>query len=143
MKEDDKFYADAPYVSVKALEKGVNIIGVTRGEVTKIHHTEKLDRNEVLIVQFTEHTSGIKIRGKAEIYTHYGSFRSSSSSPSSKVTQNLRSAFIFRFVFSSYIYTGVSPLYFSKMAVIHTRGISLPAACFSQRAAGGTAKTAG
>ena len=47
MKEDDKFYAEAPYVCVKALEKGVNIIGVTRGEVTKIHHTEKLDRNEV------------------------------------------------------------------------------------------------
>ena len=64
MKEDDKFYADAPYVCVKALEKGVNIIGVTRGEVTKIHHTEKLDRNEVLIVQFTEHTSGIKSAGK-------------------------------------------------------------------------------
>ena len=75
MKEDDKFYAEAPYVCVKALEKGVNIIGVTRGEVTKIHHTEKLDRNEVLIVQFTEHTSGIKIRGKAEIYTHYGIIR--------------------------------------------------------------------
>ena len=76
IKEDDKFYADAPYVCVKELEKGVNIIGVTRGEVTKIHHTEKLDRNEVLIVQFTEHTSGIKIRGKAEIYTHYGIIRS-------------------------------------------------------------------
>ena len=28
------------------------------------------------IVQFTEHTSGIKIRGKAEIYTHYGIIRS-------------------------------------------------------------------
>lgn len=72
MKEDDKFYAEAPFVCVKAMEKGVNIIGVTRGETTKIHHTEKLDRNEVLIAQFTEHTSAIKVRGKAEIYTPYG-----------------------------------------------------------------------
>ena len=39
MKEDDRFFANAPYVCVKALEKGVNVIGVTRGEVTKIHHT--------------------------------------------------------------------------------------------------------
>ena len=74
MKEDDKFYAEAPYVCVKALEKGVNIIGVTRGEVTKIHHTEKLDRNEVLIVQFTEHTSGIKIRGRLKFIPTTASF---------------------------------------------------------------------
>ena len=39
MKEDDKFYAEAPYVCVKALEKGVNIIGVTRGEVTSHRKT--------------------------------------------------------------------------------------------------------
>lgn len=76
MKEDDRFFANAPYVCVKALEKGVNVIGVTRGEVTKIHHTEKLDRNEVIIDQFTEHTSAIKIRGKAEIYTHFGVIQS-------------------------------------------------------------------
>ncbi len=63
---------NTPYVCVKALEKGVNIIGVTRGEDTKIHHTEKLDTGEVLIAQFTENTSAIKIRGKAVIYTQFG-----------------------------------------------------------------------
>ncbi len=63
---------DMPYICVKALEKGVNIIGVTRGESTKIHHTEKLDSGEVLVAQFTENTSAIKIRGKAEIYTQFG-----------------------------------------------------------------------
>lgn len=63
---------NTPYICVKALEKGVNIIGVTRGEDTKIHHTEKLDTGEVLIAQFTENTSAIKIRGKAVIYTQFG-----------------------------------------------------------------------
>ena len=53
----EKIGADTSYICVKALEKGVNIIGVTRGEVTKIHHTEKLDQGEVLIAQFTENTS--------------------------------------------------------------------------------------
>lgn len=76
MNQEDLFCAKAPYVCVKALEKGVNVIGVTRGEITKIHHTEKLDENEVLLAQFTEHTSAIKIRGKAEIYTPYGVIRS-------------------------------------------------------------------
>ena len=60
---------------VKALEKGVNIIGVTRGEVTKIHHTEKLDQGEVLIAQFTDNTSAMKIRGNAEVYTQFGVIR--------------------------------------------------------------------
>ena len=64
------------YICVKALEKGVNIIGVTRGEVTKIHHTEKLDQGEVLIAQFTDNTSAMKIRGNAEIYTQFGVIRS-------------------------------------------------------------------
>ena len=63
---------NTPYICVKALEKGDNIIGVTRGEDTKIHHTEKLDTGEVLIAQFTENTSAIKIRGKAVIYTQFG-----------------------------------------------------------------------
>ena len=60
------------YVCIKALEKGVNIIGVTRGESTRIHHTEKLDAGEILVAQFTENTSAIKIRGKAEVYTQFG-----------------------------------------------------------------------
>jgi transcription attenuation protein (tryptophan RNA-binding attenuator protein) len=60
------------YICVKALEKGVNVIGITRGEDTKFHHTEKLDAGEVLIAQFTENTSAMKIRGKSIIYTQFG-----------------------------------------------------------------------
>ncbi|MGB9791609.1 MAG: trp RNA-binding attenuation protein MtrB [Thermacetogeniaceae bacterium] len=62
----------AEYVAVKALENGVTIIGLTRGRDTKFHHTEKLDEGEVMIAQFTEHTSAIKVRGRAEIYTKFG-----------------------------------------------------------------------
>ncbi|MDF2815684.1 MAG: transcription attenuation protein MtrB, partial [Paenibacillus sp.] len=36
------------------------------------HHTEKLDKGEVMIAQFTEHTSAVKVRGKASIITSYG-----------------------------------------------------------------------
>lgn len=60
------------FVLIKALENGVTIIGLTRGKDTKFHHTEKLDQGEVMIAQFTEHTSAIKIRGRAEILTEYG-----------------------------------------------------------------------
>ncbi|NLJ81363.1 MAG: trp RNA-binding attenuation protein MtrB [Firmicutes bacterium] len=60
------------YVMVQALENGVTIIGLTRGVSTKFHHTEKLDRGEILIAQFTEHTSAIKIRGKAKVFTELG-----------------------------------------------------------------------
>ena len=64
------------YIAVKAKENGVNVIGLTRGKDTKFHHTEKLDSGEVLIVQFTENTSAIKIRGKAAVYTEYGEIES-------------------------------------------------------------------
>lgn len=60
------------YIMVQALEDGVTIIGLTRGMNTKFHHTEKLDKGEVLIAQFTEHTSAIKIRGKAKVFTGLG-----------------------------------------------------------------------
>lgn len=60
------------YVVIKALEDGVTIIGLTRGEQTKFHHTEKLDSGEVMLAQFTKHTSAIKIRGEAEIITEHG-----------------------------------------------------------------------
>lgn len=73
---NEKDVENTPYICVKALEKGVSIIGVTRGEVTKIHHTEKLDKGEVLIAQFTRNTSAIKIRGEAEIYTQFGMIQS-------------------------------------------------------------------
>ena len=60
------------YIVVKALENGVAIIGLTRGSDTKFHHTEKLDQGEVMLVQFTETTSAMKIRGHAEITHRYG-----------------------------------------------------------------------
>lgn len=65
-------YVGEDYIVVKALENGVTIIGLTRGSDTKFHHTEKLDKGEVLVVQFTEHTSAIKIRGNAEVNHRYG-----------------------------------------------------------------------
>lgn len=60
------------YVVIKALEDGVTIIGLTRGKDTRFHHSEKLDSGEVMIAQFTEHTSAIKVRGKAQILTKVG-----------------------------------------------------------------------
>lgn len=60
------------YIVIKAKEDGVNVIGLTRGDDTKFHHTEKLDCGEVMIAQFTEHTSAMKIRGEAEIHTVNG-----------------------------------------------------------------------
>lgn len=62
----------AEYVIIKALENGVTIMGLTRGRDTKFHHTEKLDRGEIMVAQFTEHTAAIKIRGRAEIYSRHG-----------------------------------------------------------------------
>ena len=72
--EIEKAYEE--YIVVKALEDGVNFIGLTRGRDTKFHHTEKLDNGEVIIAQFTENTSAIKIRGNAEIYTAHGIIKS-------------------------------------------------------------------
>jgi len=59
------------YVVIKAKENGVQVIGLTRGRDTRFHHTEKLDKGELLIVQFTENTSAIKIRGDAEVHTKH------------------------------------------------------------------------
>ncbi|TYQ12978.1 UNVERIFIED_CONTAM: transcription attenuation protein (tryptophan RNA-binding attenuator protein) [Acetivibrio alkalicellulosi] len=73
-REFDKILGD--YVVIKAEENGVNIIGLTRGRDTKFHHTEKLDKGEVLIAQFTENTSAIKIRGKAKIRCRHGEISS-------------------------------------------------------------------
>ncbi|WP_096550814.1 trp RNA-binding attenuation protein MtrB [Ureibacillus thermosphaericus] len=66
------------YVVIEAEEDGVHVIGLTRGEDTKFHHSEKLDTGEVMIAQFTEHTSAMKIRGKAKIYTSHGIIESQS-----------------------------------------------------------------
>ncbi|WP_079530133.1 trp RNA-binding attenuation protein MtrB [Halobacillus hunanensis] len=57
---------------IKAEEDGVNVIGLTRGTDTRFHHSEKLDRGEIMIAQFTEHTSAVKVRGKAIIQTRHG-----------------------------------------------------------------------
>lgn len=70
--EQEGRYSGGEYVVVKALDNGVTIMGLTRGKDTRFHHTEKLDRGEVMVAQFTEHTSAIKIRGKARLYTRFG-----------------------------------------------------------------------
>lgn len=57
---------------IKALEDGVQVIGLTRGTDTRFHHSEKLDKGEIMIAQFTEHTSAVKIRGKALIQSSHG-----------------------------------------------------------------------
>lgn len=69
--ENGKNY-NQDFIVIKALEDGVNIIGMTRGRDTRFHHTEKLDDGEVMIAQFTENTSAVKIRGKAQVNTAYG-----------------------------------------------------------------------
>ncbi|KRG12513.1 trp RNA-binding attenuation protein MtrB [Lederbergia galactosidilytica] len=64
------------FIIIKSLEDGVNVIGLTRGSDTKFHHAEKLDQGEVMIAQFTEHTSAIKVRGEAKILTAFGEIAS-------------------------------------------------------------------
>jgi transcription attenuation protein (tryptophan RNA-binding attenuator protein) len=64
--------SDFDFFVIKAKENGVNVIGLTRGTETRFHHSEKLDKGEVMIAQFTEHTSAVKVRGKAVIYTKHG-----------------------------------------------------------------------
>ena len=63
---------NSEYITVVAEENGVTIIGLTRGKDTRFHHTEKLDKGEAYIAQFTEITSAIKVRGKAKLYTKMG-----------------------------------------------------------------------
>lgn len=65
------------YIAIKALENGVTLIGLTRGRDTKLSHTEKLDKGEIMLAQFTENTSAMKIRGKAIIYTKFGCIETS------------------------------------------------------------------
>jgi transcription attenuation protein (tryptophan RNA-binding attenuator protein) len=67
---------NSDYVVIKAEDDGVSVIGLTRGSDTRFHHSEKLDKGEVLIAQFTEHTSAIKIRGNAKILTQFGEVES-------------------------------------------------------------------
>lgn len=64
------------YIVVRALEDGVTIMGLTRGRDTRSHHSEKLDRGEVMIAQFTDLTAAMKVRGRAEILTDVGAITS-------------------------------------------------------------------
>jgi transcription attenuation protein (tryptophan RNA-binding attenuator protein) len=64
--------SEQEYVVIKAKDNGVQVIVLTRGQDTKFHHTEKLDKGEILLVQFTDHTSAMKIRGKATVLTKHG-----------------------------------------------------------------------
>jgi transcription attenuation protein (tryptophan RNA-binding attenuator protein) len=67
---------NSDYIIIKAVDDGVSVIGLTRGSDTRFHHSEKLDKGEVMIAQFTEHTSAIKIRGNAKILSRYGEIES-------------------------------------------------------------------
>lgn len=67
---------EGDYIAIKSLSKGCQIIGMTRGNDTRIHHTENLDKGEVAIIQFTDKTSAIKVKGNAEIYTKFGIIKS-------------------------------------------------------------------
>jgi transcription attenuation protein (tryptophan RNA-binding attenuator protein) len=60
------------YFVIKAKDNGVQVIGLTRGQDTRFHHAEKLDKGEVMIAEFTEHTSAVKVRGRATIWTKFG-----------------------------------------------------------------------
>lgn len=74
MPED--FTGNGMYICIKALEDGVQVIGMTRGKDTRLHHTEKLDMGEVMVAQFTENTAAMKIRGKAKVYTSFAQLTS-------------------------------------------------------------------
>ncbi|MEG2957628.1 MAG: trp RNA-binding attenuation protein MtrB, partial [Christensenellaceae bacterium] len=51
-------------------------IGMTRGKDTRLQHTEKLTKGDVLVAQFTDNISAIKISGKAQIMTKHGQVES-------------------------------------------------------------------
>lgn len=62
----------ADYIVVQALEDGVNVIGMTRGRDTRLQHTERLSKDEILVAQFTDNVSAIKVSGKARVLTRHG-----------------------------------------------------------------------
>jgi transcription attenuation protein (tryptophan RNA-binding attenuator protein) len=71
----DNINVNGDFIVIKAEENGVNIIGITRGKDTKFHHTEKLDKHEAYIAQFTENTSAMKVRGKCILYCKHGTIK--------------------------------------------------------------------
>ncbi len=78
MDEEKKCFEECgnDYFIVKAIDGPAQIIGMTRGPQTKPHHTENLDPGEILLLQFTDKTSAVKIRGKVEVYTKFGMIKS-------------------------------------------------------------------
>ena len=76
MEAEDFELPTGHYIVVKALENGVEIMGLTRGRDTRSHHTERLDQGEVMVAQFTHLTAAIKVRGRAEVYTDVGQVES-------------------------------------------------------------------
>jgi len=78
MSEDEEDPSSGRYVVVKALEDGVIVMGLTRGKDTRSHHSERLDKGEVIVAQFTELTAAIKVRGRAEVLTDVGRVESGS-----------------------------------------------------------------
>ena len=64
------------YIVVRAEEDGVSIFGLTRGRDTRFHHTEKLDKGEIYIAEFTEMTSAMKIKGKVTVFCRHGVVKS-------------------------------------------------------------------
>ncbi len=64
------------YIVVRAEEDGVSIFGLTRGRDTRFHHTEKLDKGEIYIAEFTEVTSAMKIKGKVTVFCRHGVVKS-------------------------------------------------------------------
>ncbi len=72
----DTRLASGRYIVVRALEDGVIIMGLTRGRDTRSHHSERLDKGEVMVAQFTDMTAAMKIRGRAEILTDVGKLES-------------------------------------------------------------------
>jgi len=70
---DEKLNGTAgEYIVVRAEEDGVSIYGLTRGRDTRFHHTEKLDKGEIYIAEFTEMTSAMKIKGKVTVFCRHG-----------------------------------------------------------------------
>ena len=59
------------YVLVKALEDGVNVSSVVSNERAPVLN-ERLDAGEVFILTLCEEYLGIRVRGKAEVYTAHG-----------------------------------------------------------------------
>jgi len=60
--------------AVLAQGDGVQIIGISRGVVSKLQHTERLEPGEAMIGEFTGTVSAIKVRGPARVYTPWGEF---------------------------------------------------------------------